>query len=53
MGGRSERNDYLLLHAFTERDYIVAERTTVTNHRGAVKHTQEVNQLQMNIFVLN
>lgn len=43
MGGRSERNDHLLLHAFTERDYIVPERSFNTNHRTTVKHTQEVN----------
>lgn len=41
MGGRSERNDHLLLHAFTERDYIVPERTIVSNHRTAIKHTQD------------
>lgn len=44
MGGRSERNDHLLLHAFTERDYIVSERTNNnTNHRANHKHTQDVN----------
>ncbi|CAF0773863.1 unnamed protein product [Adineta ricciae] len=42
-GGRSERNDHLLLHAFTEKDYIVPERTIISNHRSALKHTQEVH----------
>ena len=37
MGGRSERNDHLLLHAFTERDYLVPERTIVGNHRTTIK----------------
>jgi DNA polymerase alpha subunit A len=48
MGGRSERNDHLLLHAFTERDYIVPERTMYSNHRTTVKNTQEVNKNKKN-----
>jgi len=44
MGGRSERNDHLLLHAFTERDYIVPERTINSSHRTTTKHTQDVNR---------
>jgi DNA polymerase alpha subunit A len=43
MGGRSERNDHLLLHAFNERDYIVPERTFISNHRTTIKQTQDVN----------
>jgi len=43
MGGRSERNDHLLLHAFTERDYIVPERIFSSNHRTTIKQTQDVN----------
>ncbi|CAF4026543.1 unnamed protein product [Rotaria sp. Silwood2] len=43
MGGRSERNDHLLLHAFTERDYIVPERSLSSSHRTALKHTQEIH----------
>ena len=52
MGGRSERNDHLLLHAFTERDYIVPERTMYSNHRTTVKNTQEVNRNKKNDYFI-
>ena len=47
MGGRSERNDHLLLHAFTEREYIVPERMLVSNNRTHIKHTQDVSDLNL------
>ncbi len=50
MGGRSERNDHLLLHAFTERDYIVPERIFSSNHRTTIKQTQDVNRNKKNFI---
>ncbi|KAJ2943908.1 hypothetical protein O0L34_g8229 [Tuta absoluta] len=42
MGGRSERNEYLLLHAFTEKNYIVPDK--VYGKKAAVDDAENDDQ---------
>uniref|UniRef100_A0A6A7FRZ6 DNA polymerase n=1 Tax=Hirondellea gigas TaxID=1518452 RepID=A0A6A7FRZ6_9CRUS len=41
LGGRSERNEFLLLHAFTERNYITPDKEFNNKNKVIVKETED------------
>ena len=47
VGGRSERNEYLLLHAFNDKDFILPDKYSYNNrkanHQGANKRSNNSN----------
>jgi len=44
LGGRSERNEYLLLHAFNEHNYILPDK--VFNDKKAVKISEDIDNVE-------